>query len=220
MAANALNGLHFIYFADPMCSWCYGFSPVAEALRRRYGDIAPIRLVMGGLRPGTTDPMPEATRRGLVGHWDEIGALTGQPFDPALADREGFVYDTDPAARAVVLARRTSQDAALDYLEAAHRAFYAEGRDVTSPQVLADIAAAQGFDRAAFLTALADEGLKQETWRDYAISQRAGATGFPTLVVGPNTDGTYALVTRGYQDGETVLTGVDAWLASVRPEAV
>ena len=220
MAANTLNGLHFIYFADPMCSWCYGFSPVAELLRRRYGDIAPIRLVMGGLRPGTADPMPEAARRGLVKHWDEIGALTGQPFDPALAELRGFVYDTDPAARAVVLARRTSQDAALDYLAAAHRAFYAEGRDVTSLEVLADIAESQGFDRSAFLTALADEGLKQETWRDYAISQRAGATGFPTLIVGPNADGSYALVTRGYQDGETVLAGVDGWLANVRPDPV
>ncbi len=214
-----MDGLHFIYFADPMCSWCYGFAPVMRQLRQRYGDVAYVRPVMGGLRPGTTDAMPEQARRGLVRHWEEIGALTGQPFDPALADREGFVYDTDPAARAVVLARRTSMDAGLDYLEAVHRAFYAERRDVTNLETLADIASEQGFDRAAFLSALADEGLKQETWRDYAISQRAGATGFPTLIVGPNADGTYALVTRGYSDAETVMAGVDHWLAGVRSAA-
>ena len=214
-----MDGLHFIYFADPMCSWCYGFAPVMRQLRRRYGDVAYVRPVMGGLRPGTTDPMPEAARRGLVHHWEEIGRLTGQPFDDALAGRDGFVYDTDPAARAVVLARRTSLEAGLDYLEAAHRAFYAEGRDVTKAETLADLAAEQGFDRAAFLSALADEGLRNETWRDYAISQRAGATGFPTLIVGPNADGTYALVTRGYSDAETIFAGVDQWLATVRPAA-
>jgi putative protein-disulfide isomerase len=214
-----MDGLHFIYFADPMCSWCYGFAPVMRQLRQRYGDVAYVRPVMGGLRPGTTDPMPEKARRGLVHHWQEIGALTGQPFDPALAEREGFVYDTDPAARAVVLARRTSMDAGLDYLEAAHRAFYAEGRDVTQAETLADVAAEQGFDRAAFLSALADEGLEQETLRDYAISQRAGATGFPTLVVGPNADGAYSLVTRGYNAAETVIAGVDHWLAGVRSAA-
>jgi putative protein-disulfide isomerase len=212
-----MESLQFIYFADPMCSWCYGFSPVVDALRLRYADILPIRLVMGGLRPGTTVPMPEAARRSLVRHWDEIAALTGQPFDVALAERDGFVYDTDPAARAVVLARRTSNDAALDYLARAHQAFYAEGQDVTSNEVLADLAAEQGFDRGAFLAALADQGLKDETWRDYAISQRAGATGFPTLIVGPNVDGTYALVTRGYSDAETVIHGVDGWLARARP---
>ena len=214
-----MDGLHFIYFADPMCSWCYGFAPAMRQLRRRYADVAYVRPVMGGLRPGTTDPMPEAARRGLVHHWEEIGALTGQPFDPALADRDGFVYDTDPAARAVVLARRTSLDAGLDLLEAVHRAFYAQGRDVTQEETLADIAGEQGFDRAAFRSALADEGLKQETWRDYAISQRAGATGFPTLIVGPNADGSYALVTRGYNDAETVFHGIDQWLGGVRPAA-
>jgi len=214
-----MDGLHFIYFADPMCSWCYGFAPVMRQLRHRYGDVAFVRPVMGGLRPGTSDPMPEKARRGLVHHWEEIGAMTGQPFDAALAERDGFVYDTDPAARAVVLARRTSLDAGLDYLEAAHRAFYAEGRDVTTVETLADIAAEQGFDRAAFLSQLADEGLRQETWRDYAIAQGAGATGFPTLIVGPNADGSYALVTRGYNDAETIFHGVDHWLASVRPAA-
>jgi putative protein-disulfide isomerase len=212
-----MDGLHFIYFADPMCSWCYGFSPVVTQLRRRYADILPIRLIMGGLRPGTTDPMPEAARRNLVSHWDEIGALTGQRFDASLAERDGFVYDTHPAARAVVLARRTSNAAALDFLARAHRAFYAEGEDVTSDEVLAELAAEQGFDRGAFLAALGDESLSDETWRDYAISQRAGATGFPTLVVGPNADGTFALVTKGYSDPETVIGGVDSWLSRARP---
>ena len=214
-----MDGLHFIYFADPMCSWCYGFSPVVGALRARYRDVLPIRLVMGGLRPETSEPMPEAARRGLVRHWDEIGALAGVPFDAGWAEREGFIYDTHPAARAVVLARRTSAEAGLDFLAAAHRAFYAEGRDVTNANVLGDIAASEGFDRGAFLTALEDEGLDQETWRDYVIAQRAGATGFPTLVVGPNADGSFSLVTRGYNGADMVVPTIDGWLSGVRPAA-
>jgi putative protein-disulfide isomerase len=174
---------------------------------------------MGGLRPGTTEPMPEKARRGLVHHWDEIGAMAGVPFDASWADRDGFVYDTDPAARAVVLARRTSNEAALDLLAAAHRAFYAEGRDVTQTEVLADIAASLGFDRDAFAAELRSEGVKTETWRDYAISQRAGATGFPTVIVGPNADGTYALVTRGYQGADAIVPAIDEWLGQVRPAA-
>ena len=214
-----MEGLHFIYFADPMCSWCYGFSPVVTTLRRRYRDVLPIRLVMGGLRPGPTEPMPEKARRGLVHHWDEIGAMAGVPFDASWADRDGFVYDTDPAARAVVLARRTSNEAALDLLAAAHRAFYSEGRDVTQTEVLADIAASLGFDRDAFAAELRSEGVKTETWRDYAISQRAGATGFPTVIVGPNADGTYALVTREYQGADAIVPAIDEWLGQVRPAA-
>jgi putative protein-disulfide isomerase len=213
-----MDGLHFIYFSDPMCSWCYGFSPVVRALRRRYAEVAPIRLVMGGLRPGTTEPMAETARRTLVRHWREIGAQAGVAFGDALEREDGFVYDTDPAARACVLARRASSDDALDFLERTHVAFYAEGRDVTKAETLADVAAEVGFDHDAFLAALSDERLKEETWRDYAISQRAGVTGFPTLIVGPNADGTFALITKGYRNAEDVIGAVDGWLANARPQ--
>jgi putative protein-disulfide isomerase len=158
--------------------------------------------------------MPEAARRDLVGHWNEIHELTGQPFGDGLIGLDGFVYDTDPAARAVVLARRTSGDLALDYLARVQAAFYAEGRDVTQQAVLIELAGELGLDREAFAAGLEDETLKPETWRDYAVSQRAGVTGFPTLVVGPNADGTFAPISRGYQDPETVLAGVEAWLAT------
>jgi putative protein-disulfide isomerase len=214
-----MDGLQLIYFADPMCSWCYGFSPVVRAMRQRFGEVLPMRLIMGGLRPGTADPMPEAARRNLVRHWDEIGAMAGVPFSHALAEREGFVYDTDPAAQAVVLARRTSTDDGLDMLERLHTAFYAEGRDVTDRDVLADVAADQGFDRGSFLAGLWQPSLKEETWGDYALSQRTGVTGFPTLIVGPNEDGSYDPVTRGYNDADVTLAGVEMWLSRVRPAA-
>ena len=142
-----------------------------------------------------------------------------RPFGEGLIDLDGFVYDTDPAARAVVLARRTSTDLAIDYLARVQRAFYADGLDVTKNAVLVDLAVELGFDGEAFAAGLGDEGLKSETWRDYAVSQRAGVTGFPTLVVGPNADGTFAPISRGYQDPDSVLAGVGAWLTAVRSAA-
>ena len=44
--ANADKRL--VYFADPMCSWCYGFSPVITAIAERFEDRMPLQLVMGG----------------------------------------------------------------------------------------------------------------------------------------------------------------------------
>lgn len=206
---------HLIYFADPMCSWCYGFSPVIDQVRQAYGRALPIRVVMGGLRPGTDTPMTEDAKRQVVGHWAHVREASGLPFDPAVLDREGFIYDTDPAARAVVVVRREGQELAARYLAAAQRAFYAENQDVTSGEVLADLAEEFGLDRAAFLDAWNSEEAKQETWRDYAISQRAGVTGFPTLVGGPNEQGVYGVVTRGYAPGEQVLAVLKAWISSI-----
>lgn len=207
-----MDAPHLIYFADPMCSWCYGFSPVIEDIRRAFGRALPIRVIMGGLRPGTEDPMTDAAKAEVVGHWRHVHEATGLPFDENALAREGFVYDTDPAARAVVVVRRDGEELATDYLARVQRAFYAEGRDVTSGEVLADLAAELGIDRERFLAQWSSEEAEQETWRDYAISQRAGVTGFPTLVGGPNPDGAYGVVTRGYAAPEPVVAALRNWL--------
>jgi putative protein-disulfide isomerase len=104
----------------------------------------------------------------------------------------------------------------LVYLRAAQEAFYARNLDVTSPGVLADLAAELGMGMWAFLAGLETDEVKQETWRDYAISQRAGVTGFPTLIVGHEDGAAYHVVTRGFQSEDAVMTGIDAWLAHER----
>ena len=209
-----MAGRQLIYFADPMCSWCWGFAPVIEAVRERWGEALPVRLVVGGLRPGTTEPMTAAAKTELAGHWTHVTEASGQPFAPGGMAADDFVYDTDPAARAVVIARRAGMDVALSFLHDAQRAFYAEGRDVTRTATLAAIAESLGFDRDRFAEDLASDEAKQETWRDYAVSRGAGVTGFPTLIAGPQGDGTYLAVTRGFQPAGAVLPHIEAWMAA------
>ena len=206
---------HLIYFSDPMCSWCYGFSPVIEDIRRTFGRALPIRVVMGGLRPGTETPMTEEAKMEVGEHWVHVHEATGLPFNGAGMAAPGFVYDTDPAARAVVVARHDGEEMAANFLGRAQRAFYAEGRDVTQGETLAEIAMELGLDREGFLEAWDGEEAKQETWRDYAISQRAGVTGFPTLVAGPNEQGVYGVVTRGFAPGEQVIGVLKEWLERI-----
>lgn len=197
-----------IYFSDPMCSWCWGFSPVIAEVQERFGFALPIRLIMGGLRPGTTTPMTDEARAELRGHWRHVTEASGQPFGEQALGMSGFVYDTDPAARAVVIVRKAAPDKALAFLAALQRAFYVEGADVTDPEVLADFATAFGLDRGKFVEAMRTDEARQETWRDYAISQKAGVTGFPTLVMGPRSDGAYVPITRGFAPAETVVSAI------------
>ena len=209
-----MDGPHLVYFADPMCSWCWGFAAVIEAVEQAFGDTLPIRLVMGGLRPGTTEVMAETAKAELRGHWAHVTEASGQPFGPSGLDGEGFIYDTDPSARAVVLMRRRRPDRALAFLEAAQRGFYAEGLDITQAGVLGDLAATFGEDAASFVEDLESDGVKQETWRDYAISRGAGVTGFPTLIMGPQTDKTYIALARGFQPAASVLGGIGQLVAA------
>jgi len=208
-----MDGQHLIYFADPMCSWCWGFSPVIAAIGHAWGERAPIRLIMGGLRPGAREAMTSAARQEIADHWRHVHEASGQVFVSGALNDEGFTYDTDPAARAVVLARRSGPARGLAFLRSAHEAFYAQGRNITSPSVLADIAMDLGLDRETFIATLDSKELKQETWRDYAISRGAGVTGFPTLIAGPRADGTFMAITRGFQPTDIVLPMIERWMA-------
>ncbi|WP_230530735.1 DsbA family protein [Microvirga roseola] len=212
-----MAGPHLIYVADPMCSWCWGFSPVIDDISQRFGDDLPIRLVLGGLRPGTTEPLNEKGKETIREHWIHVHEASGQPFDMRFFDREGFVYDTEPACRAVVIARREGIGPALAFLKRVHHAFYAENRDVTDGAVLADLAgeAGLGLSGDAFLQALAAEETRQETWTDFAIAQRAGITGFPTLLAGRGEGAEYAIVTQGFQPGERIVPLLERWLEAI-----
>lgn len=203
---------HLVYFADPMCSWCWGFSPVISAMRAEFGARLPIRLVLGGLRPGTTTPMDEASKANTRSHWAHVHDASGQMFDYKFFDRPEFIYDTEPACRAVVLARRRSMDLALDMLAAIHQAFYAKNQNVTAPDILAKIFASLGGDEIMFQAEFSQADLREETQEDFYISQQTGVTGFPTLIAGAKPEAPFDLVTQGFQSGERILPALQNWL--------
>ncbi len=100
MSAPALDQKQMLYFADPMCSWCWGFSPVITALAESHGDRLPIRPVMGGLKPGAEKPMNQSDKDEIKTHWEHVQEGTSQPFNFGFFERDGFIYDTEPACRA------------------------------------------------------------------------------------------------------------------------
>ena len=206
----------FIYFADPMCSWCYGFSPVISALAERYEGRMDLQLVMGGLRAGHTAPMRPEDKAYIRDAWTRVNAASGQPFDLPFFEREGFVYDTEPACRAVVTARRLKPQMALPFMARIQQAFYAENRDMTSAEEIAAVAEEAGFDRQGFGDAFLAADARNETFRDFLTAQELGIRGFPTLIAGSEEKG-YALVTNGYRPPEDVLEPLERWWANGAP---
>ncbi|MCH9808383.1 MAG: DsbA family protein [Alphaproteobacteria bacterium] len=194
-----------------MCSWCWGFAPQIDRVVERFGDRLPIIPVMGGLRPGTTETMSNELKAKLRGIWTQIHERTGQPFDFSFFERDGFVYDTEPACRAVVAVRETKPELALKVMRAIQQAFYEEGRDTTDADVLADLAKAAGMERALFLPAFNSAEMIAKTAGDFRLGPSIGVTGFPTLMA-EESDGTSLLVTAGFAQLEEQLPALEAWL--------
>ena len=198
--------IRLVYVADPMCSWCYGFGPQFSTLLTRVAPFG-LRLVMGGLRAYNTKVMDDALKTTLREHWQHVHEASGLPFAENQFARNDFVYDTEPACRAVVTMREQDSERALEYFYAVQAAFYGDGRDVTQGDVLADIAGEMGVDRGAFAIAWQSAAIKEATRQDFALTQRLGVSGFPTVAM--EHGGQLFLVASGFTPATVLADRID-----------
>lgn len=199
------------YFADPMCSWCWGFTPVIETLRDEYRDRMKIALVLGGLRYETA-PISAAGREETLHHWRQVHTRTSQPFLFEGAQPEGFVYDTEPACRAVVTVGGIEPMLIFPLFKSIQNAFYAEGRDVTQPGVLAELAAGLGVDKDVFLQAFDSNAARARTQAHFKQARQAGVRGFPALILQQDTQ--LHPISNGCQPLEAVRAAIEACFAA------
>jgi putative protein-disulfide isomerase len=199
------------YFADPMCSWCWGFSPAISAIKQSYSDRLKIALMLGGLRPGTTEPVTPRFREETLHHWRDVHKLTGQPFTFEAAMPEGFVYDTEPASRAVIAVAEIDPEAIFPYFKSVQAAFYAQGRDVTQTGTLAELAEQHNIDKPRFLECFESDDVKNKTRTHFRITRETGVRGFPTIVL--QVESGHKLLTNGCRPLAELRPELDAWLA-------
>ena len=201
------------YFADPMCSWCWGFSPVINSIKDSYASHLKIALMLGGLRPGTTEPMTPTSREEILHHWHEVHRITGQPFAFDGAMPEGFIYDTEPPSRAVIAVGDIHPETIFPYFKSVQEAFYARGLNVTQAETLANLAEDHRMEKSVFLERFNSEEIRLKTQTHFQITRQSGVRGFPTVVLQEGSRST--LLTHGYRSFEDLQPAIDQWLTPV-----
>lgn len=200
-----------LYVMDPMCSWCWGFAPVFQSLAAQaQAQGVELHLIAGGLRTGNGAALDITMRNYILEHWRAVADATGQTFTFENALPDGFVYDTEPACRAVVAARSLDPQSAWPLAKLIQQAFYVQGRDVTQASVLVELAQEAGLSRMAFAETFDSAEQHAATADDFTWVQDLGIAGFPTLLA--ERDGQLALVTNGYQPLESLSPLLARWL--------
>ena len=199
-----------LYVMDPMCSWCWGFAPVLDALAEQAAAAGVgVNLVLGGLRRDSV-AIDAASRVRYLGYWQAVNASTGQLFNFTDGLPLGMVYDTEPACRAVVTARNLDPQSAWPLAKLIQRAFYTEGLDVTRASVLVELAEQAGIPRIVFAETFDSTEQRAATAADFSWVQDLGIAGFPTLLA--ERDGQLALLTNGYQPLDALQPLLARWL--------
>ena len=200
-----------LYVMDPMCSWCWGFAPVIERVLADYPQL-PLHLVAGGLRPGARAPLDDAARAALGEHWEAVAIASSQPFLTPDDLPDAFVYNTEPACRALVAGRELDASKVWALVRAIQHAFYARAEDVSQTLALIDLAEQAGYRRKAFGERFDAELTRAAIAADFSWTRDLGIAGFPTLLAERN--GQLALLANGYQSPGDVLPLLERWVAA------
>ncbi|MBF2753825.1 MAG: DsbA family protein [Gammaproteobacteria bacterium AqS3] len=200
--------MRLIYFTDPMCSWCWGFSPVLQRLIAETDPRPDVHVVAGGLYPNQNAPVSPERRAAMPELWGRVAEVTGQTFNPPKW-ADDFCYNTEPACRALVCAREIAPDDSLEFLEALHRAFYVEGRDITQADELHQCYRTFRPDQAGdFESLFESKFIRRQTWTDFEYTREVlGVASFPTLV--GELGGRLHKLSPGYNDFEDVKSLLD-----------
>jgi putative protein-disulfide isomerase len=185
-----------LYFADPMCSWCYGFAPQISQVESEHPDLD-FQLVMGGLRPFGRETMAEIGYI-LKHHWEEVNARSGQPFAHAILKNTAFVYDTEPPSRAVVAMRTLNPAGEFSFFKAVQEAFYRDNADTNDPETYLELSRAYDIGGQDFLAAFDSEPVRNRTLEDFAYAKELGVSGFPTTIL--QLGERFFLLSHGYAE--------------------
>ncbi len=188
-------------WSDVMCPWCaVGYAQFAKAVKELDGELdIEVRWMPFELNPDLP-PEGKLQDRHLAEVYgrspEEVAAMRAQM--QATAERAGFpmtyagegpeppamMWNTFEAHKLLRWALADRGPEAQTRLKLALlKAHFQQRRNVSDCEVLLDIAAAEGFDRAKAAEALADEALATATRVEEERGRRAGINSVPSFVV-------------------------------------
>lgn len=200
------------YISDPMCPWCFAFTPVFDRIKEEFGNNFRYTYIAGGLRvrPDET-PMDEEFKDMLCGYWETVEMETGQKFDIDQVDNMNFAFNTEPACRAMVTFRHLYPEQLFDFEKQLQKAFYQEGSDITNPETFKRIVLNMKLDSDNFCQVYDSEVIDELLEHDIIYTKSFDKPLLPMIVIQQGEE--KFLIMKGYSEHKIVSKSLDNFLS-------
>ena len=176
-----LDPIEFYFdFSSP-----YGYlaSEGIDAIAARHGREVTWRPYLMGVAMKTTGSTPLVNRPMMGAYSRHDMERSARRLGVPLTFPEPFPIATIAACRAVYWMERTDADAAKSLAQALYRAYFVDGRNISEPGVVADVAAETGADRDALLTGIQEPAIKERLKEVTNGAVERGIFGSPFFMV-------------------------------------
>lgn len=210
-----MNSKEFIiqYISDPMCPWCFAFTPVLDRIKEEFKNFFRFTYIAGGLRLRPEEPpMDEEFKDMLCGYWETVELETGQKFDIELVDKMHFAFNTEPACRAMVAFRHLYPDQLFDFEKQLQHAFYQKGSDITNPEIFNCIVSNMKLDQNNFHQVYESETSSDLLKQDITYVKSFDKPLLPMIAIHKGIDKT--LLMKGYTEHKTISKSLEHFLTT------
>ena len=170
-----------VYIYDPMCSWCWGYSPTWLKLKESLTSRVDIIYGLGGLAPDSNEPMPAEMQKFLQQTWKNIAQQLGTQFNFDFWQQCQPRRSTYPACRAMIIARASGKE--HEMLSAIQQAYYLQAKNPSDIDTLQALALSIGLDGDDFLQQINSQRIDDMLKAEIAKMRQLPINGFPSLVL-------------------------------------
>lgn len=191
-----------IYVFDPLCGWCYGFSPVIKQAYDTYKDKADFKVITGGMIIGDQIGPIGKIAEFLKGATARVTERTGAEFstlflDTILTEGTQLLSSMEPSI-AVQICKAEKPERIFDFITELHKDIYISGLKTAIPADYARLAKKMGLDENKFINNLSENKFKQLAMQDFQEAGALGVDSYPAVLI-RNKQGV-RVISRGYVD--------------------
>lgn len=197
-----MNLPRLTYVFDPLCGWCYGFSPVIGEIAEAFRGRVDVRVIAGGMIVGETRPISEMRGyiKGVLPSLSELtGVSFGSPYTSGIVDEGNYLLDSVPSSIAMTVFTNLAPDRAVAFAGDLQRAHFVDGKSLNDTATFTEVACKHGIAAGTFLEKYNEKQSHDQTFAAFEQSRSLGVTGFPTLLFS-KSEGEHELVSRGYRN--------------------
>jgi len=189
-----------LYIYDALCGWCYGFSPVMQALFAAYQERVDFDVLSGGMiledRVGSINEKAPFIKTAYR-HVEEVtGVLFGEAFLKDMMESGAMQLNSLKPGLALTTLKAIDSSQAVPFARALQRAVYFDGRHPDGWEMYASLAETIGLRGDDFVNQMQEETVLQQTQAEFEAVKKMSIYGFPTVLWIDGQSG-YVL-TRGY----------------------
>ena len=191
--------MKLIYIYDPICGWCYGFTPVIQELQEQFKGEIKVEIMSGGMLLTANRRPASAMYNYIKEAHKQVEATTGITFGEAFLQgylKSDDIMDSEKPSIALTVFKQYQPDNAVNFAHDMQVALNYEGKSLNDDKTYEEILEKYGIPAAEFLAKMQDDENRYATHQEFNIVQQWGITGFPAAIL--DTGEQLYLIAKGF----------------------